>query len=148
MAEDTGASTLGSTKRRCDQDTTSQSNPKRVKVDIQPTTGASAPNLSPDTPIASRSPKSDATPPDTRSRARERRRTARTSGGGVATVPRRVKRALWHRPRLILKMRQKRLPVYRNVSLRSYSAFVGRAARACRCQCVAIVSERNRRSTI
>jgi len=50
MAEDTGASTLGSTKRRCDQDTTSQSNPKRVKVDIQPTTGASAPNLSPDTP--------------------------------------------------------------------------------------------------
>src|SRR5712691_5562731 len=41
MAEDTGTATLGSTKRRCDQDT-SQSSSKRVKVDI--------PNSSRDTP--------------------------------------------------------------------------------------------------
>lgn len=55
MTEDTGTAALGSTKRSCDQDT-SQSSPKRVKVDIdiQSTTGANPPNLSPDTPQGSK----------------------------------------------------------------------------------------------
>ena len=53
MTEDTGTVTLGSTKHCCDQDT-SQSGPKRVKLDIQSTTGANPPNLSPDTPQGSK----------------------------------------------------------------------------------------------
>jgi hypothetical protein len=54
------------------------------------------------------------------------------------TVPSRAKRAL-HHPRLILEimMCRKRLPVYRSVSLRFYSVFVGQGVRACKCQCVA-----------
>ena len=53
MAEDTGTATLGSTKRCCDQDT-SQSCPKRVKVDTQQSMGANPPNPSPDTPQSSK----------------------------------------------------------------------------------------------
>lgn len=64
------------------------------------------------------------------------------SDGDAVTVPRRRgKGPTWH-PRPIPEMcqRRKSLPVYRSVSLRSYSVFVGRGVRACRCQCVAIVS--------
>jgi tRNA pseudouridine38-40 synthase len=53
MTEDTGTLALGSAKRCCDQDT-SQSNPKRVKLDTISTTGANPPNLSPDTPQSSK----------------------------------------------------------------------------------------------
>ena len=58
MTDDTGSATLGSTKRCCDQDT-SQSCPKRVKVeDTQQSMGANPPNTSPDTPQSSKkSPK-------------------------------------------------------------------------------------------
>ena len=49
MAEDSGTATLGSTKR-CRKQVTSQSRPKRVKVDTRPSMGANPPNSSPDTP--------------------------------------------------------------------------------------------------
>jgi hypothetical protein len=86
-------------------------------------------------PRLAKSLKSDATPPDTQNRAMGRRRTARMSGGGVVMIPRGAKRA--RKP--IPKMRKRRLPVYRNVSLRSYSVFVAQDGRACRCQFVGIV---------
>src|SRR5260221_11914248 len=54
MAEDTGAATLGPTKRCCDQDTSSQSSSKRVKVDTQPRMDANPPNSSRDTPQSSK----------------------------------------------------------------------------------------------
>jgi tRNA pseudouridine38-40 synthase len=54
MTEDTGTATLGSTKRCCDQDT-SQSCPKRIKVeDTQQSMGANPPNSSLDTPQSSK----------------------------------------------------------------------------------------------
>lgn len=54
MTEDTCTATLGSTKRCCDQDT-SQSCPKRVKVeDTQQSMDANLPNSSSDTPQSSK----------------------------------------------------------------------------------------------
>jgi hypothetical protein len=50
MAEDSGTTTLGSTKR-CGDQVISRSRPKRVKVDTRPSNGANPPNSNPpDTP--------------------------------------------------------------------------------------------------
>lgn len=58
MAEDTGTATPGiPTKRHCDPDTP-QSSPKRIKVDMQPTVGASPAESNTDVPQSSnKSPK-------------------------------------------------------------------------------------------
>ena len=53
MTEDTDTATLGSTKRCCDQDT-SQSCPKRVKVETQQSMSANPLHSSPDTPQSSK----------------------------------------------------------------------------------------------
>lgn len=78
--------------------------------------------------------------PDTRSRVMERRSTAEMWGGDVVIViiPRGMKRAQ-RRLRLILKMDQRRPPVYRNGNLHFFSGFVGRGARVCKCGCLTIV---------
>jgi tRNA pseudouridine(38-40) synthase len=99
MTEDTSTTTLGSTKRCCDQDT-SQSSPKRVKgdIDIQSTTGANPPNLSPDTPQGSKKSQKrrDAAgyaksrqgrEKDSKNIGRRRRDGPETSGAGAGAVP-------------------------------------------------------------
>jgi hypothetical protein len=78
--------------------------------------------------------------PDTRSRVMERRSTAKTWGGDavIVTIPRGMKRAQ-RRLKLILKMGQRKLPVYRNVNLHFFSVFVARGARVCKCGYLTIV---------